>query len=392
MHVLTLTPFYPVEEDDAAGCFVAEPLPWLQREGIRSTVMAVRPAYRGRAHASPEALPASLIHYWAFPGNFGLPLSGAFLFARMLSEIRRLHETDPVDLIHAHGPLPCGHAAALIGSELGIPFVVSVHGLDAYATNQAKGYAGRWCKRVSQMVYRSARQVVCISEKVREQVLLGGNGSVRASVVYNGADPELFAPGEAGEEPNPVVLSIGNLIPIKGHEILIRAVAALRDRYPKLQCELIGEGPERRNLQQLVSQLGIEDRVHVSGRQSRRNVAEALRRCTVFALPSSYEGLGCVYLEAMASGKPVIAAREQGIGEIIRNGENGLLVGAGEVQELAEALARLLANPELRNAMGRAGRRTVLSGYTLAHQAHELAEVFRQSVAWQGGGGWQSEG
>jgi len=353
--------------------------------------MAVRPAYRGRAHASPEALPASLIHYWALPGNFGLPLSGAFLFARMLSQVRRLHETDPVDLIHAHGPLPCGHAAALISGELGIPFVVSVHGLDAYATKQVKGYAGRWCKRVSQMVYRSAQQVVCISEKVREQVLLGGNGSVRASVVYNGADPQSFHPTEAGEERGSVVLSIGNLIPIKGHEILIRAVAALRDRYPELRCELIGDGPERRNLRQLATRLGIEDRVHFSGRQSRKNVAEALRRCTIFALPSSYEGLGCVYLEAMASGKPVIAAREQGIGEIIRDGENGLLVGAGEVQELTGALARLLANPELRSAMGRAGRRTVVSGFTLAHQAHGLAQVFRQSVGRQSGR-WQSEG
>src|ERR1700736_6186020 len=125
MHVLTVTPFYPVEEDDAAGCFVSEPLPWLQKAGIRHTVLAVRPIYRGRAQASPQAYLATWIHYWAVPGGIGLPLAGAFLFAQILPHIRRLHQIDPVDLIHAHAALPCGHAAMLLGRELGVPYVVS---------------------------------------------------------------------------------------------------------------------------------------------------------------------------------------------------------------------------------------------------------------------------
>ena len=142
MHVLTLTPFYPVAGDDAFGCFVAEPLPWLQQEGIRNTVMAVRPAYRKRARPSSEAFPSTLIHYWTLPGGFGLPFSGACLFARIVARVRRLHETDAIDLIHAHAALPCGHAAALLSRELGIPFVVTVHGLDAFSTRQVQGRAG----------------------------------------------------------------------------------------------------------------------------------------------------------------------------------------------------------------------------------------------------------
>ena len=132
MHVLTLTPFYPVAGDDAFGCFVAEPLPWLQKEGINNSVMAVRPAYRKRAQASLEAFPAALLHYWTLPGGFGLPFSGAFLFARMIPAVRRIHEVERIDLIHAHAALPCGHAAMLLSRELGIPLVVTVHGLDAF--------------------------------------------------------------------------------------------------------------------------------------------------------------------------------------------------------------------------------------------------------------------
>ena len=114
----------------------------------------------------------------------------------------------------------------------------------------------------------------------------------------------------------------GNLIPIKGHDLLLRAFAAIQDRLPAisaaLSLEIIGDGPERARLEQLAQELGIAAKVHFLGRQSRRAVADAMRRATVFALPSRYEGLGCVYLEAMSAGKPVIACQGQGIEEVIR--------------------------------------------------------------------------
>ena len=378
VHVLHLTPFYPVAGDDASGCFVSEPLPGLERAGVKNTVMAVRPVYRGRARVCESAPPAVWVHYVAPPGGIGLVAAGAFLFARILSEIRRLHEADPVDLIHAHAPLPCGHTAALLHRELGIPYVVSVHGLDAFSTRQVKGSAGRWCKRVSQMVYRSARRVICISERVRDEVEDGAAAPIRAEVVYNGVDPERFSPGEA--EPGPMVLSIGNLIPTKGHDLLLHAVAALNVEHPALHCKIIGTGPEYRRLLKLAEQLGIADRVQFPGRQSRQNVARALRHCTVFALPSHYEGLGCVYLEAMATGKPVIACRGQGIAEVIQNGHNGWLADASDVRGLAQVLSILLKDPGLRERMGSAARRTILQGYTLAHQAEQLVRIYRECL------------
>ena len=105
------------------------------------------------------------------------------------------NEPSKIDLIHAHGPLPCGHAAMLLSAELGLPYVVSVHGLDAFSTEQVSGRAGAWCRRISQRVYRSSRRVICVSEHVREQVLEGTGPTCRTSVVYNGVDPELFSPG-----------------------------------------------------------------------------------------------------------------------------------------------------------------------------------------------------
>ena len=269
----------------------------------------------------------------------------------------------------------------LLSAELGLPYVVSVHGLDAFSTEQVRGRAGEWCRRISQRMYRASRRVICISERVREQVLEGTGSGCRTSVVYNGVDSELFAPGSEPCSGGPIVLSVGNLIPIKGHEFLIRAVAAIVSDFPELILEIIGQGPEQSRLQALAQQVGIGNRVRFLGLQSRHKVAAAMRRCTVFALPSRYEGLGCVYLEAMSAGKPVIGCRGQGIAEIIQHGSNGFLVGADNEKELALALAMLLRDEPRRRNLGAAARETILERLTLAHQAESLARIYRELAA-----------
>jgi teichuronic acid biosynthesis glycosyltransferase TuaC len=378
LHVLTLTPFYPVLGDDGRGCFVAEPLTWLGQLGVMNTVLAVQPFYRGRAHATRSSVPARWSHFFTLPGGFGLPTSGAFLYAQIGPEVRRLHRANPVQIIHAHSALPCGHAAALLSRKLGIPFVVTVHGLDAFSTRQVGGYAGKWCRRVSEMVYHSARRVICISEKVRQQVVERAR-LVSTAVVHNGVNPQIFSPAEntGGSD---VILSVGNLIPIKGHETLLRAFAALQSRLPDFSCEIIGDGPERSRLSALARKLNIADRVCFLGRQNRDRVVQSMRRCALFALPSRFEGLGCVYLEAMSAAKAVIACRGQGIEEVIQHRDNGWLVAADDLQELTDALSLLMQNVQLRRQIGDAARDTILRGFTLAHQADRLVRLYRECL------------
>jgi teichuronic acid biosynthesis glycosyltransferase TuaC len=381
IHLVTLTPFYPSENDDAGGCFVAEPLEWLDKIGsVTNTVFAVQPLYRPRLRTRSSGIPATWLRYFSLPGGFGLPTAGAFLFARIVGRMRELHHARPIDLVHAHGPLPCGHAAMLLAAELGLPYVVSVHGLDAFSTEQVRGRAGAWCRSISQRVYRSSRRAICISERVREQVLQGTGGGCRTSVVYNGVDPAVFSPGTAPESAAPIVLSVGNLIPIKGHDLLIRAIAALAAEFPAITLEIIGGGPERFRLQSLAGKLNIAERVRFLGHQSRQQVADAMRRCTVFALPSRYEGLGCVYLEAMSTGKAVIGCRGQGIAEIIQHGSNGFLVGPENEKELTLALGMLLRDENSRRNLGVTARETILERFTLEHQAEDLTRIYRESA------------
>jgi hypothetical protein len=298
-----------------------------------------------------------------------------------VGKARELHNSKHIDLIHAHAPLPCGHAAMLLSAELGVPYVVSVHGLDAFSTEQLSGRVGQWCRRISQRVYQSSRRVICVSESVRERVLEGTGQSCRTSVVYNGVDPEMFSPSINDSSGGLLVLSVGNLIPIKGHEILVRAIVSLVSEFPALTLELIGDGSERPRLQVLVQQLQIGDRVRFVGRQSRQQVASAMRRCTIFALPSRFEGLGCVYLEAMSVGKPVIGCRGQGIAEVIRHGSSGFLVGPDNERELTLAIGMLLRDEQLRRNLGSAARDTILERFTLEQQAEVLARIYRECAA-----------
>lgn len=376
LHVLTVTPFYPLQGDDAQGCFVAEPLTWLARLGVENTVRLAQPFYRSGAPDNKSSVPARRVRFFSLPGGFGLSSAGAFLFASLLPEVRRLHAEHPVHLIHAHSALPCGHAASLLSRELKIPFVVTVHGLDAFSTRQVGGYAGTWCARVSRSVYRSACSVICVSEKVRDRIIEGA-APVKTTVVYNGVDPQMFSPADA-EPGRPVILSVGNLIPVKGHELLLKAFAAIQNQFPVLSLEIIGDGPERGRLQRLSHEQGIAGRVHFRGRQSRQQVADAMKGATIFALPSRYEGLGCVYLEAMAAAKPVIACHGQGIDEVIEQGINGCLIRPDDLEDLIGILTRLLQHAEVRKRMGDAARRTVLQGFTLGEQAARLFRLYRE--------------
>ena len=299
---------------------------------------------------------------------------------RLLPLVRQLHAKDPVNLIHAHSALPCGDAAFRISKALGIPYVVSVHGLDAYSTRQVQGIAGTWCARASESVYRNARTVVCVSQCVQQQIEARQEKSCQTRVVYNGVNPDLFTPLQTENKSPLKIASVGNLIPIKGHATLLRAFAALGSEFASVTCDIVGDGPEREHLESLAAALGIAARVSFLGRKSRHEVAEALRRATLFALPSVYEAFGCVYLEAMATGIPAIGCQGQGIAEVIRHGQNGWLVGPGNVQDLLNALHALLPDRELRGRIGLAARAAALN-HTLAHQAAALDRVFREGLA-----------
>ena len=381
LHVLTLTPFFPSDQNEVSGCFIAEPIEPLKQFGVDSSVIAISPIYYPRKQPSSSAA-AEWVRYPQVPGNFGLSSAGKLLYARLLGRIRKLHTVKPIDVIHAHAALPCGHAAGLISKSLHIPFVVTIHGLDVFNSFFLGGIAAGWRRKVSVEVYRAARTAICISGKVQEILQAGTPSETRSTIVYNGVNANLFSPNPAEVGPSdPEILIVGNLHRGKGHELVLRAVHDLKPSFPRLRCRIIGEGTDRVRLQALVNDLGIAPQVQFAGRQSRSKVAEAMRRCSVFVLPSRNEGLGCVYLEAMSCAKPVIGCLGQGIEEVIDHGRNGWLIPVDGLEPLVRGLSALLWSSELRASIGMAARQTILEKFTLSHQAQHLARIYRQAIA-----------
>ena len=387
LHVLTLTPFFPSAGDEVSGCFIAEPARQLEQFGVTSSIIAVTPIYHRRKEPHPSA-PSHWLRYPQIPGTLGLSSAGWWLYARLRAEVPRFQRERPIDVIHAHAALPCGQAAALLSRYLNIPFVVTLHGLDVFNTCFRGGVPAAWRRRASIEVYAAARMVVCISERVQRLLRDGMQEHVRSTVVYNGTDTNFFSPAPAGAalRLEKEILIVGNLLVSKGHELVLRAIRQVETSFPQLRCRVIGEGPDRARLEALARELGIAQRVRFEGRKNRAEVADAMRACSVFVLPSRYEGLGCVYLEAMACGKPVVACRGQGIEEIVEHGKNGWLIPnwrtpVDGLDELAQGLSTLLRSPDLCSRLGASARETILNRLTLSHQAQRLAQIYGEAIA-----------
>ena len=177
----------------------------------------------------------------------------------------------------------------------------------------------------------------------------------RVTVIHNSMDLEELKPhiqgkpcphaaGEAGGLRPKRLIAVANFGKYKGHRILLQALAKLPGE-PAVECWLIGDGPERGEMERLARALGLSDRVRFLG--YRQDVPALLRQCDVFVLPSLWEPFGIALVEAMVLGMPVLACRSGGVPEVVRDGETGLLVPPGDADAMAAGLQRLLSDEAL---------------------------------------------
>ena len=207
-------------------------------------------------------------------------------------------------------------------------------------------------------------------------------------MVRNGIDPSQWTPhvgrSEARQEleiPDdaPVILTACRLFPSKGPAELIRALATVRKRHPKVRLLIIGREMVpgyAAELASLADALGLTEHVRLLGH--RHDVARLMAAAEVFAMPSIGEPFGLVYLEAMAMELPVVALDSGGAPEVIQDGATGLLSAPGDVAALAENLATLISDPERRARMGRNGRLRLEANFTSERMAADVAAVYRR--------------
>jgi glycosyltransferase involved in cell wall biosynthesis len=279
--------------------------------------------------------------------------------------IRHIH-------VHLNGT---GPAVALLATRFGgsdWSFSMTVHGPSEFYDVSAEALPEK---------VRAARWVMCISDFARSQLmaLVEEEHWSKMHVVQCGVDPDVFSRRPIPPEGDALrVLLVGRLTQVKGHAVLLHAVAELASRGVDVRATLVGDGPKRDALERIAAELNLESRVRFTGSVSQEDIRDYYAAADVFCMASMAEGVPVVLMEAMAMEIPVVAPAIMGIPELIEDGRNGVLVRPARHDLLADALARLAADPAERLQLGAAGRQTVLDAFDIRDSVRQLHAIFDQ--------------
>ncbi len=316
---------------------------------------------------------------------FALAATTLALF-RALAAARRA--AAPFDLVQAHWLLPNGPPAALAARAYGLPLVVSLHGSDIYLAER-----GRAMMAVAAGTFRSAAAVTACSSDLRDRGVSLGARPATCTVIPYGVNSQEFRPdadaraavrAELGlEDHAPLVVGLGRLVAKKGFGILLDAWPHVLAHAPQATLCIVGYGDLRGPLEDQAQRLGLAARVRFAGQLERRRAAAYLAAADVFALPivrEGVDGLPNVLLEAMGTGRPVVASRVAGVPDVIDDGVHGIIVPERDPVALATAILRLIRDRPFAERLGRAARARVEQELTWERTCARFERVYLQAI------------
>jgi glycosyltransferase involved in cell wall biosynthesis len=372
MRILLFSSLFPNSAMPQFGLFVHRRAEAVARRGVQVRAVAPVPYFprflpvpRWRAYGQVPARERlgkmSVTHprYLHAPGP-GMYAQAWSLARASLPHLRELRREFDFQLIDAHYVYPDGVAAVHLARALGVPCVVTARGSDI---NLLPRHA--MVRRQITWALQRADAIVAVSGALAESMRRLGAPADRLHVVPNGVDRDLFHFGEpaAGRRKigiysdEKLLLSVGNLNELKGHALVIEAVARLRARGIRVSYHIIGAGEEETRLESRIASLGLQDCVHLQGPVANERLRPWYQAASLFVLASSREGWPNVLNEALACGTPVVATKVGGVPEIVRHGENGLLMERS-VESIADALEAGLRRDWDRRALAAAAART----------------------------------
>lgn len=257
--------------------------------------------------------------------------------------LRRIMRREHVDFVHAHALYPSAAAAALALGSARVPLIVTVHGSDLY-TNVVKS---SW-KRQLELVVARAERIVTVSERLRQDLLAEFPiPDAKVVVIPDAYDDERFTlvQREARGGRPLRLLSVGNLRPVKGHDVLIRAFGRAVEQGTNLELTIVGSGDDEAFLRSLAATVPGSSRIRFAGSLGGDALVQEYAAADVFVLASRNEGFGVVYAEALATGLPVIATRCGGPQDIVTD-RDGYLVPVDDVESLADTMIRVAQGTE----------------------------------------------
>ncbi len=373
--VLSISTLFPTGARQGFGRFVARQFDALAKRGdVDLTVINPIAALPFAGRTTTDGSRSCPVHHMSFATipRLGVRWNPALIARAVLPLARRLHAETAFDLVDAQFFYPDGPAAARIADALNLPLSIKARGSDIHYWG-TRGFARKQMLAAA----RQAGGLLAVSEALKLDMAALGMPGERIAVHYTGLDHQLYRVEVHGAEAResfgfsrdkPLLASVANLIPLKGHDLTIAALAAL----PDVQLAIAGVGPNLSRLEALVARLGIADRVRFVGCLCPDDVARLLGSADVMVLPSEREGLANVWIEALACGTPLVIGDVGGAREVVTGPSAGRLVERNP-QAIAAAVRELLSNPPARAEVAAHAAR-----FSWEANAAQLAEHYRR--------------
>lgn len=332
------------------------------------------PAHLGALFAGPRRYFDGLFFALSLGGaDLRKMLYGIFYFSEAIMIGWRMKKESCSDL-HVHFANPAATVAMIVSRVFPVAFSMTVHGPTEFEDTD-NSYLRQKIK--------GAAFLCCISEYAKKQLMKVSEPSEwgKMKVLPLGIETEKFCPAASPAEQAPFeILCVGRLVPDKGQKILIAAMDRLVRANENVVLRVVGDGPDRTELEQEAAKRSLERNVFFEGNVNQDQILDYYRKAGAFALASFAEGVPVVLMEAMAMEIPCVSTVVAGIPELIENGKSGTLVPPGDEQALADAIMRFLKDPGLRKRIGAEGRRRVVEKYSLEKNMREKAAYFLEQL------------
>ncbi len=327
-----------------------------------------------------------------FPFQRANRFSNQLRWARWLTSNRATN----FDVLHCGNIRPVGYGVRWANRRLGLPYLVYVNGGDLLRERRKSERSA--VKRMSaRSIMGNAAGIVATSKWVAQlatdvMIEVGVEKLPPVAALDLGTDPVHFNPSRDtgalrrrwGVGDAPIMLTVARLVPHKGQDMGIRALAMLAHDFPQLRYIMVGEGHDEQRLRALARELGVADKIGFVGAMRDDELPEAYATSTIYLGASrvdrdiNVEGFGISFLEAGASGIPSVAGDSGGVRSAVRDGETGIVVPPTDVDAIADAIRALLVNSERRKQMGRAARHAVETHYNWDRVARDTREFTNQ--------------
>jgi glycosyltransferase involved in cell wall biosynthesis len=292
---------------------------------------------------------------------------------------KQLARQNHYDLTHSFFSVPCGYLSLKLKKKFGIPYIISLRGSDVPGYSERFTLLYKFITPIIKKIWKHADFVIANSEGLKE-LALKSEPAHEIGVIYNGIDIYEFHPESALKDSSKFrIICVSRVTPRKGIRFLVQAFKTLSEKFSQVELVIIGDGNERKSLEDLARGLNLGEKVNFMGQVPHENLHEHYSKSDVFVLPSLNEGMSNTMLEALASGLPIVATDTGGTKELVTEGVNGFVVGMQDSKDLADKIEKLIEDNQLLNQMSLASRKRA-EQLSWENVAAEYLKVYQETM------------